>query len=283
MPEMQLRGGALDGLPIHYLVEGRGPALLFVHGLGGFAESWRHNIGYLARQATVYALDLPGFGQSGKPRAAYGLPFFTQAIRAFVNEMGLGRLTLVGHSLGGAMALAYAIAHPADVERVALVGAVAPGFGYRMSWIYRLLAVPGIGDVLSVCTPATVYRTVIARCFAEPVPGEVAFLVGWSYAARTSPEGRGAYLGTLRGVRADFVDHAEQYRTAVRQLDVPVLAIHGRQDPVVPPAHCAEVVENCRRGAVRWLNRCGHFPQIEHAPAVNAWLAEFLVGRTAPR
>lgn len=283
MPEIQLRGGALDGLALHYLAEGRGPAVLLIHGLGGFAESWRHNMAYLSRQATVYALDLPGFGLSGKPRASYRLPFFVQAVRGFAAELGLGRLSLVGHSLGGAVAVAYAAGHPADVERVALLGAVVPGFGYRPAWLYRLIAVRGVGELLSACTPPAVYKAAIARCFAAPVPAEVAFLVECAYPARTSPEGRAAYLATLRGARADFLEHAERYRKALRQVDAPLLAIHGRQDPVVPPEHCAEVVESCRRATVRWLDRCGHFPQIEHAAAVNAWLAEFLVGHTAPR
>jgi pimeloyl-ACP methyl ester carboxylesterase len=283
MPEIQLRGGPLDGLPIHYLVDGRGPAVVLVHGLGGFAESWRHNVAYLARHATVYALDLPGFGFSGKPRAAYRLPFFAAAIRGFARLMGLDRVSLIGHSLGGAIAVAYAAAYPADVERVALVGAVVPGFAYRTTWIYRLIALPGVGELISLLAPPTAYRAALARCFAEPVAGEIDFLLEWGYGARTSPEGRAAYLATLRGVRADFLEDAEQYRRALRALAVPVLAIHGRQDPIVPPEHCTEVIESCRRGAVRWLDRCGHFPQIEHAPAVNAWLADFLVGRTAPR
>lgn len=283
MPEIQLRGGALDGLALHYLVEGRGPAVLLLHGLGGFAESWRHNIDYLSRQATVYALDLPGFGLSAKPRTTYRLAFFAEATRGFATAMGLGRLALVGHSLGGAVAAAYALAWPADVERLALLGAVLPGFGYHMSWLYRLMAVRGVGELMSLCATPRLYKAAIARCFAEPVAAEVAFLVECAYAARTSPEGRAAYLSTLRHVRADFVGDAEPYRRGLHRLDMPVLAIHGRQDPVVPAEHCAEVVESCRRGTVRWLDRCGHFPQIEHASAVNAWLGEFLVGRTAPR
>src|SRR5262244_2623076 len=68
MPELQLRGGEVDGLRLHYVVEGRGPAVIFVHGLGGFAESWRHNVRPLANRATVYSVDLPGFGDSAKPR-----------------------------------------------------------------------------------------------------------------------------------------------------------------------------------------------------------------------
>src|SRR5919204_209780 len=63
MPEIQLRGAEVDGLTLHYVTEGRGPAVVLVHGLGGFAESWRHNIPALARVATVYAVDLPGGGR----------------------------------------------------------------------------------------------------------------------------------------------------------------------------------------------------------------------------
>src|SRR5438552_17469026 len=74
MPELRLRGGEVDGLDLHYLVEGRGPAVVLVHGLGGFAESWRHTLRGLAARTTVYALDLPGFGASAKPRTRYRLP-----------------------------------------------------------------------------------------------------------------------------------------------------------------------------------------------------------------
>src|SRR2546422_742701 len=74
MPELRLRGGEVDGLDLHYLVEGRGPAVVLVHGLGGFAESWRHTLRGLAARTTVYALDLPGFGASAKPRTRAAPP-----------------------------------------------------------------------------------------------------------------------------------------------------------------------------------------------------------------
>src|SRR5881397_3139581 len=96
MPELQLRGGEVDGLRLHYVVEGRGPAVILVHGLGGFAETWRHNIGPLASRATVFALDLPGFGASAKPRARYRLADFAGALRGFMDGLGLARASLVG-------------------------------------------------------------------------------------------------------------------------------------------------------------------------------------------
>ena len=69
----------------------------------------------------------------------------------------------------------------------------------------------------------------------------------------------------------------------IATLDLPVLLVHGRQDPAVPAAHCAETAEGFARATVRWLDACGHFPHIEHAQVVNGWLADFLVGRPAPR
>src|SRR5436190_1543383 len=193
MPELRLRGGEVDGLALHYLVEGRGPAVVLVHGLGGFAASWRHNIPSLAARATVYAVDLPGFGRSGKPSAAYSLAYFARALHAFLEAVGVTQVSIVGHSLGAAVAVTYALTRPARVER-----------------------------------------------------------------------------------RAD-------YRRAIATLDVPVLLVHGRQDPAIPAAHCAETAEGFARGSVRWLDACGHFPHIEHAQVVNGWLADFLVGRPAPR
>jgi len=283
MPELRLRGGEVDGLALNYLVEGRGPAVVLVHGLGGFAASWRHNVPSLASRATVYAVDLPGFGQSGKPPAEYSLGFFARALHAFLDAVGVSHASLVGHSLGAAVALTYALTRPARVERLAILSGCVPGFGWRPGWRARLLATPGLGEMLGLCGCAPLYRAAIAKCFHEPVPDEVAFLVGWEYGARTSASARAAWLATVRSLGADFVQRRADYRRAIVTLDLPVLFVHGRQDPAVPAAHCAEAAEAFPRASVRWLDACGHFPHIEHASVVNGWLADFLVGRPAPR
>src|SRR5437773_7356233 len=108
MPQLRLRGGEVDGLALNYLVEGRGPAVVLVHGLGGFAESWRHNIDALAARATVYAIDLPGFGRSARPRTTYRLTYFARALHGFMETLGLPQASLIGHSLGAAVCVTYA-------------------------------------------------------------------------------------------------------------------------------------------------------------------------------
>jgi pimeloyl-ACP methyl ester carboxylesterase len=276
MPELTLRGGELDGLALHYLAEGSGPPVVLVHGLGGFAESWRHNVPALARRAAVYALDLPGFGRSGKPLGPYSLDFFVAALEGFRATLELGGLTLVGHSLGGAVVTAYALAHPGKVDRLALIGPVVPGFHFRPSWVYRLLSCRGVGELAVQLLWPGLLRAALARCFAEPVASEVDFLVRWSYSARASREGRTAFLSTLRGVRDDFIHESDRYHSRLSGLDARVLMIHGRQDLVVPLSHAEDVAGRLPNGTLRVLDRCGHFPQIEHAATVNEWIGEFI-------
>jgi pimeloyl-ACP methyl ester carboxylesterase len=283
MPEVELRGAEVDGLRLHYVTEGRGPAVVLVHGLGGFAESWRHNIPALAKVATVFAVDLPGFGLSSKPPAGYRLADSARALHGFIQAMGLERLAVIGHSLGAAVGLTYALTHPARVERIALLGALVPGSSYRPSVPYRIAATPLLGELLALCGCAPVYRAAISRCFHAPVSAEVEFLVRESYVARTSPAAKAAYLATLRDVRRDILERAPDYHRALATLDAPVLLIHGQQDGVVAPGHAREAAEVLPRARVRWIDGCGHFPQIEHAEIVNSWLTEFLVGRPAPR
>lgn len=276
MSEIRLRGGDLDGLLLHYLEEGRGPATVLVHGLGGFAESWRHNIPELARHGRVIALDLPGFGRSGKPRRAYTLDFLARALDGLLGALGVDTVRLVGHSLGGAVAARFALEHPGRVERLAFLGAAVPGFPLRPSWIYRTLSLPGLGEMLSILITPGICATALERCFAHPDAEEIRFFVEHEYAARASRDGRAAYLSLLRSVRDDFRLGSDAYRAALSRLGRGVLVVHGREDRVVPPAHARQVADGLGIAQPRWLDRCGHFPQIEHASAVNAYLRDFL-------
>src|SRR5918996_579111 len=255
MPELTLRGGEVDGLALHYVVAGRGPAVVLLHGLGGFAQSWRDTIDVLASRATVFALDLPGFGRSAKPRTTYRLSFFARALHGFLDATGVGQASLVGHSLGGSVAVTYALTHPLRVERVALVAGLVPGFSFRMSWAYRLIALPVVGEALSLCGRAAFYKAAIARCFHAPRPGDVEFLIEHDYSLRTGAEARAAWLATARHIRADLVDRRADYRRALATLDLPVLLIHGRQDPAVPARRAAGLGDEALPAA-----QCGPHP-----------------------
>jgi pimeloyl-ACP methyl ester carboxylesterase len=276
LASLRLSGGELDGLEVYYTITGRGPATLLIHGLGSFAESWRSTAASLAGHGTVVCLDLPGFGQSAKPRRRYGLAFFADVIDGLLGALDVERVHVVGHSLGGAVAVAYALTRPRRVERMALVSPVVPGFPFRPSLVYQVMSLPGIGELVGWLITPRVCAAALERCFFAPDPADIDFLVAHQYAARTTPEGRAAYLATLRGIRRDFSERGLAFRSALGQWDRPTLIIHGRQDRVVPIQHALAVVDGIPAAAGRWLERCGHFPQIEHALAVPEWLGEFL-------
>jgi pimeloyl-ACP methyl ester carboxylesterase len=230
----------------------------------------------LARHGRVIALDLPGFGLSGKPRRAYTLDFLAQALDGLLGTLGVDTVRLVGHSLGGAVAARFALEHPGRVERLAFLGAAVPGFHLRPSWIYRTLSLPGLGEMFSSLITPGICATALERCFADPVAEEIRFFVEHEYAARASRDGRAAYLSMLRSAKGDFTVDADAYRAALSRLGRSVLVVHGLQDRVVPLSHARQVADGLGVVQPRWLDRCGHFPQIEHASAVNTYLTQFL-------
>jgi pimeloyl-ACP methyl ester carboxylesterase len=279
MARIRLRRGELDGIDLHYVSVGQGAVTLLLHGLGGFAESWGQTLEALGSSSRAIAIDLPGFGESAKPDRAYTLGFFVQVVEELLDALEVERVRLVGHSLGGGIAMAFALARPERVERLALLAAVVPGCPLRPSLMYRLMSAPGLGEVLSLFATRAICAAALRRCFVVRKPEEIAWLVGHQYAARTTREGRAAYLATLRGVKEAFTVQAPTYRAALAGWDRPTLMIHGRQDPVVPPSHAEAAARAIRRLEVRWLDRCGHFPQLEHGLVVNAWLEKFLPAR----
>jgi pimeloyl-ACP methyl ester carboxylesterase len=276
MPRVRLQGGELDGLELHYVTAGRGPVTLLVHGLAGFADYWRYTVEGLGSQGRVVALDLPGSGQSAKPRRPYDLDFFVRALDRLLEALDLPRVRLVGHSLGGAVAAAYALARPGRVERLALVSPAVPGFPLTPSLALRLLAVRGLGELLARCITRRVVEAALARCFWTPKPEEVAFLLERQWGPGSTAEARAAYLATLRGLKEDFVRKAPAYRVGFGRWERPVLVIHGQQDPIIPLAHARAVVEGMPRARGYWLDQCGHFPHLEHPAVVNGWLGDFL-------
>jgi pimeloyl-ACP methyl ester carboxylesterase len=276
MPDIRLIGGELDGLDVHYMEAGQGPATVLIHGLGGFAETWRRTVGALARGHRVIALDLPGFGASSKPRLDYSLAFLARSVCGLLDGLGVDRAQLAGHSLGGAVAVACAALFPDRVERLALLGACVPGFPFRPSLPLRLVALPGLGEALSRLVTPGLCRASVARCLVRPDPEEVEFLVSHGYAERTGPAARAAYLATVRAIRRALTVDAPAWRRAVERIDQPVLVVHGRQDPVIAVGHAAAAAAGLPHAEICLLDQCGHFPQIEHAPLVAERLAGFL-------
>lgn len=111
----------LHGERVAYVDEGRGEVLLLLHGMAGSSQTWRSVIKPLSRQFRVIAPDLPGHGESTKPRSDYSLGAFAALLRDLLDELGVSRATIVGHSLGGGVAMQLLYQHPDYAQRLILI------------------------------------------------------------------------------------------------------------------------------------------------------------------
>ncbi len=138
----RIRYVTVHGYRRAYVEAGDGPALLLVHGIGDSSDTWRPVFEQLARTHTVIAPDLLGHGRSEKPRADYTIAGFANGMRDLLSVLGVERVTVVGHSLGGGVAAQFAYQFPERCERLVLVG--SGGVGRTVSPLFRVAAVPGV-------------------------------------------------------------------------------------------------------------------------------------------
>src|SRR5271169_3488658 len=137
-PEMQFR--TVHGYKRAFVHVGRGPAMLLIHGICDSSRTWQHLIPALAANHTVIAPDLLGHGASDKPRADYSVAAYANAMRDLLYLLDVERVTVVGHSFGGGVAMQFAYQFPRLCERLVLVD--AGGLGREVNWMLRLITLP---------------------------------------------------------------------------------------------------------------------------------------------
>ncbi len=110
----------VGGIKVFYQTEGVGEPVILIHGNGLSHGQWKYNIGPLSQSYKVYAPDLPGFGRSDKPEVEYGVPYYVEFLRSFINVLHISRPIIIGHSMGGAIAAGLAAKYPQEVAGLAL-------------------------------------------------------------------------------------------------------------------------------------------------------------------
>src|SRR5215212_4384905 len=138
----------LHGHPVTYRLAGEGPALLLLHGITSSSQTWAKVLPALAEHHTVIAPDLVGHGESAKPRGDYSLGAYASGVRDLMAALGHDRATVVGHSLGGGIAMQMAYQFPQRVDRLVLVD--SGGLGPEVNFILRAATLPGAEIVLPV-------------------------------------------------------------------------------------------------------------------------------------
>jgi pimeloyl-ACP methyl ester carboxylesterase len=151
----------LHGDRVAYRDNGDGEVLLLIHGMAGSSESWRSVIPQLSKKFRVIAPDLLGHGESAKPRSDYSLGAFAVFLRDLLDELGVSQVTVVGHSLGGGVAMQFVYQHPDYVKRLVLIS--SGGLGPDVGLILRLLSAPGAELVLPIIAPKPVLTAGIRR------------------------------------------------------------------------------------------------------------------------
>lgn len=266
-----------------FVMAGKGPALLLLHGLGCDHTTWSPVIERLARNFTVIAPDLLGHGASAKPRADYTLGGYANGMRDLLALLGIDRVTVVGHSFGGGIAMQFAYQFPQYTERLMLV---APGgFGRGVNPLLRGLTLPGSGPALAIAASPPVMwavRFIGERAHAAHLPGSADVLGALTVlAGKNDAAERDAFLHVLRAVvdwRGQVVTMTDR---AYLALNMPTCVMWGSDDTVLPVGQ-VEVARRVIPGVrIDVVPGAGHFPHEAFPDHFVTVLTDF-VRTTAP-
>jgi pimeloyl-ACP methyl ester carboxylesterase len=253
------------------LSAGSGKPLVLLHGLGGTKASFLPTVAALAPQRRVIAVDLPGFGESAKPLgAAYDAPFFSRAVKALLDELKIERTDLLGHSMGGRVALEFAMFAPERLDHLVLQ---TPS----MAWLRERTWAPWLRWIrpeLGVLQPAP--RTVVEAFVKRIVPGGdssfAAAGIDEFLRSYLTPRGRAAFYAAARKI---YMEEPERFWNELRDLAVPSMFVWGTRDPLVPAAF-EKHVRDAVPSAEHVVLNSGHIPQIERPDELHAAIARFL-------
>ena len=277
--EFTAREIELHGHRLIYRIAGAGPPVVLIHGMLNSSRHWEEVALRLAEDHTVIAPDLIGHGDSTAPRGDYSLGAHAAGIRDLLSAIGVDRASIVGHSLGGGVAMQYFWQFPQRVERLALVS--SGGLGHHVSPLLRGAALPGVSALLwAVAHPrlSSALWALGGRMRARGMRGGV-YVEAFARAVRPlqPPGAREAFLQTLRSVidvRGQRVSARDRlYMLAGR---MPTLIVWGGRDNTIPLDHGRAAHDAIPGSSFVILPRAAHFPHLEDPEGLAAALREFL-------
>jgi pimeloyl-ACP methyl ester carboxylesterase len=260
--ELRRKEIRLHGHPVSYYEAGSGPVVLLVHGITSSAEAWQPVIPGLAEDHTVIAADLLGHGGSAKPKGDYSLGAYASGLRDLLAALGHPRATVVGHSMGGGIAMQLAYQFPERVERLGLVS--SGGLGKEVGLVLRAATLPGAELVLPLLTRDAPRSVVIGAAHvlsrlglrtAADVRGTALGL-----ASLRDEDARRAFIHTARSI----LDASGQRVSATDRLylaeGMPTLIVWGERDPMIPVAHGRAAHEQIPHSRLELFPNAGHYP-----------------------
>jgi pimeloyl-ACP methyl ester carboxylesterase len=254
--------------PVHVVERGSGPALVLIHGFGASTYDWEeHVLEPLARSHRVVAIDLFGMGFSARDEAMpYGLDLWVEQVRGTLDDLGIERAVIAGHSLGGAVATAFAVAHPERTERLVLVAPLVPTPPEDRTLFFTILDTPGAGEVL--------------LGWYDHLPALPGFSAAYHARARQAFRIRGTRRALLRWVRQGY--DRDALADTYRRIAVPTLVIAGRGDDIVPWPAVERTATGIDGALVLPLDGSGHWLLRDAPERVVEAMRQFLDGPVAP-
>ena len=261
-----------------------GSAILFVHGLMSSSRTWTAQLDRLAAGHRVVAPDLFGHGESAKPVGDYSLGAHAASLRDLLDTLGISSATVVGHSLGGGIALQLAYLFPERVDALVLVS--SGGLGRELNPILRAATLPGSELVLPVIASDWVHGVgdTALRVWSRiglPAISPSSDEAWRSLASLADGDTRRAFLATSRSV----IDVGGQTVSAQNRLSSigsrPVMLVWGERDRIVPAAHVEAARREIPHTRVEIFSRSGHFPYLDEPDRFAAVLDDFIAATAA--
>jgi pimeloyl-ACP methyl ester carboxylesterase len=276
-PEVQTREILLHGDRISYRIAGEGPVILLIHGIAGTAATWTAVQERLAERFTTIAPDMPGHGVSDKPVGDYSLGNLASTLRDLLVALGHERATLVGHSLGGGVAMQFSYQFPAHTERLILVS--SGGLGRDVNLILRAACLPGADLFLAtVAGPLAAAGSSIGRALGRvgwrPAPDLQEVASGFASLADRST--RTAFLHTLRSVVGTTGQRINATNRLYLAADMPTMLIWGENDPIIPAHHAESAHERMPGSRLVTFPGSGHMPHLDQPKRFADALLDFI-------
>ena len=265
VPKLERVEVSLHGHRVNFTIAGQGPPVVLIHGVAGRATQWDQVVQLLAETRTLIAPDLLGHGDSAKPRGDYSLGAHASGIRDLLVGLNIERASIVGHSLGGGIAMQFAYQFPERCERLVLVS--SGGLGDEVHPLLRAATLPGSEYVLPllahtrVLEVASILPRALGRIGLRTRPDLTEMARG--YQSLSNAEARSAFIHTLRGV----IDPRGQRINATDRLymasEMPTLIVWGHRDRIIPVEHARPTHEGMPGSRLELFKEAGHFPQLD--------------------
>ncbi len=270
-----------NGLHLHYVRQGQGPLMLFLHGFPEFWYSWRHQLDHFAAQYTCVALDLRGYNDSDKPPGvdAYRLDVLVEDVRGAIVALGYDRAVLVGHDWGGAIAWAFAYAHPELLQSLTVMNIPHPAkFAEGLRHPQQLLRSWYIGAFQLPLLPELLLQAgdywAIEQMLRGMAIDQSTFSDADLQAYKTAAAKPGALTAMVNYYRALSFSSPQWQPWGI--LEVPTLLIWGEADVALGKELSVGTEDYVRHLRLRYIPQCSHWVQQERPHQVNALMDEFL-------